>query len=260
MLLLEGCVKESAVADNQIVLYIAKQAQSVAQAAVDLLFPPRCVICKRVERDLCSSCVADFHPVGDSICHICGEPRSMPGLCSRCVANPPAYKSVKSAFRFDGGIRQAIHVLKYNHRRGLAVPLAAAAAEKLPAPEKAAKIAPVPLYPARQAERGYNQARLLANELAKCWGLVCLQEQALQRIRPTSSQVGLDYDARQSNVCHAFSADASLVEGMIIVLVDDVCTTGATMNACAEALVVAGAVSVTGVTLARATSDSTPGV
>ena len=251
-------VKESAVAGNQSVSYIVKQAQSVAYAALDLLFPPRCVICRRVGQELCASCVDDFRPVGDSICRSCGEPRAVPGLCGRCAAHPPAYKGIRSAYRFDGGMRKAIHVLKYNHRRGLAIPLAEAAAQRLPSPGPAAVICPVPLYPARQAERGYNQARLLAVELARCWGLICLPEEALRRIRPTNSQVGLDHDARQSNVRGAFSAEPSLVGGAIILLVDDVCTTGATMNSCAEALLAAAAVSVVGVTLARATSDARP--
>lgn len=247
-------IKEPAVVGNQNVSYVAKQVQSVARAALDLLFPPRCVICKRVGQELCPACVADFCPVGDLICRTCGEPQAMSGSCARCAAHPPAYKSVRSAYRFDGGIRRAVHVLKYNGRRGLAAPLAAAAAQRIPAPNKAVAICPVPLHPARQMERGYNQARLLAVELASCWGLTCLPEEALRRTRPTNSQVGLDYDERQSNMRAAFSAEPALVGGLTILLVDDVCTTGATMNACAEALLAAGAFSVTGVTLARATS------
>jgi ComF family protein len=254
LLLPEASIKEPAAAGNQNVLSIAKQVQSVARAALDLLFPPRCVTCKRVGPELCDGCVAEYRPVGDSVCRICGEPRAMSGLCARCAACPPAYKQIRSAYRFDGGVRQAIHALKYNGRRGLAASLAAAAALKIPIPPQGVVVCPVPLYPARQAERGYNQARLLAAELASCWGLVCLSDQALQRTRPTSSQVGLDYDARQANMCQAFSAEPSLVAGLAIILVDDVCTTGATMNACAEALLAAGALSVEGVTVARATS------
>lgn len=251
--------QEPAVAGNQSVSYIAKQVRSVARTALDLLFPPRCAICRRIGLELCPGCVADFCAVGSSICRICGEPRAVPGLCSRCAANPPAYQRIRSAFRFDGGIRRAVHVLKYNGRHRLAAPLAAAAARVVPAPTQPVVICPVPLYPARQIERGYNQAGLLAVELASYWGLVCLPEDALRRTRPTSSQVGLDYDARQSNVRHAFSAEPSLVTGSSVLLVDDVCTTGATLNACAEALLAAGAASVAGVTLARATSDGRPG-
>ncbi len=250
-MLLDVSIKEPAAAGNRNVLYITQQVQSVARAALDLLFPPRCVICKRVGQELCPGCMAEFHPVGDSVCRICGEPRAMPGLCSRCAANPPAYKSVSSAYRFDGGIRQAVHVLKYKGRRGLAVPLAAAAAQRLPAPARTVAICPVPLHPARQAERGYNQARLLAVELASCWGLACLPEEALRRTRSTNSQVGLDYDARQSNMRQAFSAAPALVGGSAILLMDDVCTTGATMEACGAALYARGAKSVWGLAVAR---------
>lgn len=245
---------ELAAAGNRNVSSIAKQAQSVARAALDLLFPPRCVICKRVGQELCPRCVAEFRPVGGSVCRICGEPQAILGLCARCVAHPPAYTHVSSAYRFDGEVRKAVHMLKYNGRRGLAAPLAAATSQRIPAPYETVAVCPVPLYPARQEERGYNQARLLGVELASCWGLICLPEEALRRIRPTDSQVGLDYDERQSNMRCAFSSEPALVGGLTILLVDDVCTTGATMNACAEALLAGGAFSVAGVTVARATS------
>jgi ComF family protein len=236
-------------------LQFAKQVQSVAWAALDLLFPPRCVVCRCVGQELCDDCLADFHPIGDSFCSICGEPQRTSCICRRCSINPPAYKYVRSAYLFEAGVRKAVHALKYSGRRGLAVPLAAAMAQKLPEPPPTVALCPVPLYPARRVQRGYNQARLLAVELARCWSLVCLPAEALQRIRSTSSQVGLDYVARRANVSDAFAAEPVLVSGRSLLLVDDVCTTGATMNACAEVLLAAGVASVAGVTLARASSN-----
>jgi ComF family protein len=240
---------------SQSMLDFGEQVQSMARAALDLLFPRRCVTCRRVGHDLCPDCIAGFVAVGDSICRICGEPQAAPGVCRRCLASPPAFKCVRSAFRFEGGIRRAIHGLKYNGCRGVAVPLAAAIAERIPIPSQASVMCPVPLHAERQAERGYNQARLLAQELARNWRISCLPEHALRRTRPTGSQVGLDYAARQDNVRDAFSADEPSVTGRIIVVVDDVCTTGATINACAQVLLDAGAALVLGVTLARASSS-----
>ncbi|MBN1311803.1 MAG: ComF family protein [Anaerolineae bacterium] len=252
-------MKGLAGAGNQNMSQFAWQVQSVARAALDLLFPPRCAVCGRVERKLCADCVADFHPIGDSFCPTCGEPQLVSNICGRCAANPPAFEYIRSAYRYEAGLRKAIHVFKYNGRRGLAAPLADAMVQVLPKPLTTVVICPVPLYPARQAQRGYNQARLLAEELAHCWNLTCLPEEALRRIRSTSSQVGLDYTARQSNVSNAFAADPALVGGNAILLVDDVCTTGATMNACAKALLAAGATFVAGVSLARASSDGQSG-
>lgn len=240
-------------------LQFTEQVRTVAQAALDLLFPPRCVLCRRVGQELCADCLSGFLPVGNLFCPICGEPQLTSKVCSRCAANPPAFKQVRSAYRFVAGLRHVVHVFKYNNRRSLAAPLAVAITQQIQEPKHPVAICPVPLFPARQVERGYNQARLLAVKLACCWHLTCLPEEALRRTRSTGSQVGLDYSARQANVHDAFAADPGLVEGWNILLVDDVCTTGSTMNACAGTLLAAGAISVSGVTLARASSNGNPG-
>jgi ComF family protein len=110
----------------------------------------------------------------------------------------------------------------------------------------------VPLHPKRLAERGYNQSELVASELAARWEIPLLGRMALQRVRETCSQVDLGRAERLTNVRNAFAADPALVRGLQIVLFDDVCTTGATLVACAEALLAAGARRVSAVTLARA--------
>jgi ComF family protein len=134
----------------------------------------------------------------------------------------------------------------------LAAPLAGALAGVVPPAPALFVLCAVPLHADRQAERGYNQAGLLTDELVRLWGMPRLPPAALERIRPTDSQVGQDYAARCANVRGAFAARSGLVRDRQVLLVDDVCTTGATMNACAEALLAAGAKSVAGVTLARA--------
>jgi ComF family protein len=159
---------------------------------------------------------------------------------------------MRSAYRFEGGIRKAIHALKYEGRQGIAKPLAGAVALVLTPDSRQGVLCAVPLHVKRQAERGYNQSDLLAQELALYWGIPYLGEGALQRIRETPPQVGLDFAARQANMRQAFVAQPDRVKGQSVILVDDVCTTGATLDACAQALLTAGAVSVSAVTVARA--------
>lgn len=230
------------------------QVRGLAGAVLDLLFPPRCAVCKRVGGDqLCSACLAEFVPVGDAACPVCGDLHSGARLCWRCRDERPAFSRVQSGFRFEGRVRQAIHTFKYRGGEMLAAPLAGALAGVVPLPASALFVlCAVPLHAARQAERGYNQAGLLTDELVRLWGMPRLPPAALKRIRPTDSQVGQDYAARRANVRGAFAARSELVHDRQVLLVDDVCTTGATMNACAEALLAAGAKSVAGVTLARA--------
>lgn len=233
---------------------LTHQAQRVGQAILDLIFPPQCEVCGQHGYVLCSDCVAAFLPVGEAVCKICGEMMdNSGGLCPRCAATPPHFTHVRSAYRFEGGIRQAIHALKYKRRRTIAAPLAAGMVRILNShPSTDGGLCAVPLHPDRQTQRGYNQSALLAQELSQQWLIPLMPEAALRRIRATESQVELNFEARQNNVRAAFTAQPDLVKGRHIILVDDVCTTGATLNACAEALLSAGAKTVSGVTLARA--------
>lgn len=230
-----------------------EQVRRLAHAALDLLFPPRCVVCKRPGVLLCARCIAAFEPVIGPLCPVCGEPQSSTSLCSPCTSHPRAFQSVESAYLFTGGVRQAIHSLKYERRTELATPLAEAMSTALHPPSNSAQLCAVPLHPTRLAQRGYNQSALLAQGLAAVWGdNGILPVQALYRTRDTQTQVGLKYDERRLNVGDAFCADPALVAGQTIVLIDDVCTTGATLDECARALLDAGAVSVRAMTLARA--------
>lgn len=165
--------------------------------------------------------------------------------------DPLRLDGVRSCYIYSGPIRRALHRLKYHGRYRIAQALAAGMVEGWARfAMKAELLVPVPASSARQRVRGYNQAAVLAQALAERVGIPCCP-QALRRVRSTPSQVGLTQSARRENVQGAFAADPQWVRGKQVVVVDDVCTSGATLEACAAALYQAGARSVWGFTLAR---------
>jgi len=226
-------------------------------ALLDLLFPPRCAGCGRRGVWLCSPCLAQVSPLQPPFCRRCG--RSRPGgsvtgdRCSSCREDTlRSLDWARAAYPLAGPVRAAIHRFKYEKERaragqlGLLLPPLLADVGLTPA----LLLIPVPLNAARRRERGYNQAEELARVLAGAGGWTL--GTGLVRTRATIPQVGLDRDARQRNVDGAFVWRGSPLEGVQIVLVDDVMTTGATADACAAALKMAGASRVGLVTVARA--------
>jgi len=152
---------------------------------------------------------------------------------------------------FDGPLRHAIHALKYRRLASMADPLGdALAAFWATADLPADLVVPVPLHAARQRERGYNQAELLARRVGRAAG-VTMRAHALKRTRETAVQMSLNAADRRANVSGAFFCEDSAVRGMAVLVIDDVCTTGSTLDACARALLEAGASVVRGLTLAR---------
>ncbi len=219
---------------------------------VDLLFPPQCAGCGRQGVRWCQDCQHKVLPVPQPFCPLCGLPVSAPGRCLKCQAQPPAFDALRSWAVFAAPLRQALHSLKYRRNLGLGESLARQMAPFVSGLEwKADVFLPVPLSASRLRERGYNQVGLVARPLALLLGWRYLP-QALTRIRETRSQVGLTPTERRANVRDAFRARTSLVQGRRVVLVDDVATTGATLDAAAQALRRAGAIEVRAVTLARA--------
>jgi ComF family protein len=159
---------------------------------------------------------------------------------------------IRSVVYLEGAVREAIHQFKYDGRTVLVEPLVdLMAAYWTEHPMSVDVVVPVPLHAARLRERGYNQAALLARELARRIGLP-LNERVLVRQRATTPQVGLDARQRRENVQDAFSCSSNDLAGKRVLLIDDVCTTGATLEACAVALYGGGAGSVQALTLARA--------
>lgn len=174
------------------------------------------------------------------------------GICDKCRRYPPAFTSLRSWAVFSGPLRQALHRLKYERDislgDALALPLIRMLAELGWAVDL---VTAVPIGIARRRERGYNQATLLALPTALAVGRP-YRGGALIKVQEVRSQVGLNVYERKRNVAEAFQADRQITAGKRVLVVDDVATSGATMSACAEALMAAGARQVFGLTLARA--------
>ncbi len=220
--------------------------------ALDWLYPPECGGCRKPGERWCPDCQAQIRLIRAPLCSICGEPQEHEGICSRCTAAPPPYRALRSCALFDGPLRLALHRLKYRQDVGLAEALSIHLIDLLAGLNWPIElITAVPLSANRMRKRGYNQARLLARPLALAHHLP-YRPQAIRRTRDTQSQVGLSAKARLQNVSGAFCAQPDLVKGRTVLLIDDVATTGSTLQACCESLFQAGAVQVYGLTLARA--------
>lgn len=173
-------------------------------------------------------------------------------LCRRCRQAPLQIDGIRSVLYFDGALRAAIHALKYRRAREIADVLGEMMGDYWRAhPLPADVIVPVPLHPSRQRVRGYNQSELLARKLAQAAELP-VRDDLLMRVRATAPQVELGAEERRENVRGAFRCQDESAAGLRILLIDDVCTTGATLEACSQALRAGGADSVWALTLARA--------
>jgi ComF family protein len=220
---------------------------------IDLVFPPVCPGCQEIGERWCEDCQKSVTRMPLEICEICGEP-SVKTICKRCAASRPSLVHIRSWAVFKQPIRNALHTLKYRNNIGLGLSLAASIApglQELHWPIEA--IIPIPLSEKRYRERGYNQVDLFARPLAQLNGVVYLPK-GLRRARHTRSQVGLSIDERKQNLQQAFQADERFIAGKNILLVDDVCTTGATLIEAALTLTQSGATSVYAYTVARAVS------
>lgn len=228
-------------------------ARRLWRSLVALAFPPVCGNCRQVGALLCANCRAEVVWLREPLCKVCGRTVSRPGLlCTTCRQQRPPLQRIRAAVLFDGPVPRMIHQMKYNGAFGLAEPLAELMVEAWPTwQEPVDLVLPVPLHPERERKRGYNQAMLLVRHLCAQLGYGTTPA-GVRRTKDTRPQVGLNQTERLQNVSGAFFADPALVAGQRILLVDDVCTTGATMIATAEALLAAGAGSVTGYCLARA--------
>jgi competence protein ComFC len=228
----------------------------LAWAGLDWLYPPQCGGCGKAYTHWCMNCQSQVQIIRGTVCETCGKSLEAPGKCSECTIAPPPYQALRSWAVYSGPIRKAIHSLKYKGDISLGEALARPLIELVDQLGwKFDILAPVPISLARKKRRGYNQASILALPLA----LGCsktYQPRSLVKVQNTPTQVGLTAVQRRENVRQAFRARPSLVQGKTVLVVDDVTTSGATMLACAEALLRAGAQQVYGLTLARAVLEN----
>jgi competence protein ComFC len=220
-------------------------------------YPPRCVACGRFEtQPLCARCAALLEPIRPPACVRCGAPRRALGDCQRCLGRVFAFDEAVCAAVYDSVVRRAIVNLKFRRWRRAAQPLADLLWQAVNFPERTAwrtvdAIVPVPIHPARRAMRGFNQAEQIAHYLSQRSG-VPVQAGWLRRRFYRRPQVGLGQAERLQNVRDAFEAVRSeCVRGRTVWLLDDVFTTGSTLDACARALKEAGASLVVALAVAR---------
>ena len=227
----------------------ARSAQALPRAFLDLLFPPRCVACRSAGEWFCAKCQSRIEKIKPPFCVRCGRPLQAESYSCGCKIAMHV-DGVRALAYFENEMRDAIHALKYDGRVELAPIFGLMLKDYLAVhPLDAGVIVPVPLHPDRERARGYNQSRLIANELGKQVNLPVLGN-SLRRARATQPQFELNARERRANVRNAFIANTE-VAGARVLLVDDVCTTGATMDECSIALRSMGAQTVWGLALAR---------
>ena len=267
------------------------RVRALLDLVVDLCLPASCPTCgARLNEGgtrFCGGCLATIRLVASPMCTRCGVPFASAiedHLCGHCARKPPAFRGARASAHYEGTILESLHRLKFGGDAVqapalaslLGPPLAALAdahadgprvacsprARIFPSPLHVAlealpyydRIVPVPLHPRRLRERGFNQAHLLAAEARRAGVLsprARLDPSALARVRETRSQTKLSRTERLENLRGAFTARPDRVRGCTVLLVDDVMTTGATLEACTRALRRAGARSVDAVVVAR---------
>jgi ComF family protein len=233
----------------------------VTEKTLDLLLPPLCLSCDApvgANQALCPACWSGIHFITAPLCASCGAPFEAPVgdgmLCASCAANPPVFTAARSAMLYDDASKRLILSFKHSDRTHPAGALASwmhRAGQDFWA--EADYVMPVPLHRWRLFKRRYNQSALLAQHLSIIAKKPILID-ALVRLRPTPIQGRMNRKERQANVKSAFGLNqhyAEQIKGKTIVLVDDVLTTGATVNECSQVLLDAGAKAIKVLTLAR---------
>jgi competence protein ComFC len=231
-------------------------------ALASLFYPAACVVCSsEVERTeyLCESCQQRAPRIRAPFCAKCSEPFTgaitQTFACANCEHRTLHFDSAVAVYRSRGLVRKLVHEFKYGHHRHLRHPLAAWLGETLSDSRLRERhfdlLVPVPLHPARERERGFNQAALLAELLAQRANLPI--RPILERIRYTTTQTAYDRSERMENLRDAFRLRKNRdVRGLHVLLIDDVLTTGSTLSECARMLKRGGALSVFAATAARA--------
>lgn len=240
-----------------------RQIQLISQEFLDIIIPPVCLSCKDVVQEqgqICAECWQNIPLISKHKCNKCGLPFEFDmgkgAKCQQCSSSKPKFKKVLAVCKHEGTARKLAVNLKFNDRTHLAPYIASMMVsmgrELL---EKTDIIIPVPLHSRRRLFRKYNQSALLGQQIAKQSG-VDYSPFVMKRVRSTTPQTRLSKKDREKNVKDAFSVTNKLaVEGKRILLIDDVMTTGATINECTAALKEAGVKHVNGLVFSRVVPD-----
>ena len=207
---------------------------AAARTVAAAVFPSKCAACGALGAGICATCLARARPLDVPNCRQCNRPLEYGDQCAACRAERRRVDRVFVRYPYVTPLREAVQRLKYENRRYLARELAAIAVTALPDDLSIDAILPIPLHPQRQAERGYNQSALLAANVAELLEIP-LDDRLLRRERATRTQMSLPRRERLGNLRGAFRATQTL-SGRRLLLVDDVTTTGATLEAAVRAL------------------------
>lgn len=229
------------------------QNQSLAKLNIrlifDQLFPSRCLLCQAPGSALCTHCLADLPWLPDAHCPVCSLPTPGGNTCGHCLNEAPAFSRAEALFSYAFPIDRLIRQLKYREQLALAPLLGTLLTERLQGSLPDVWL-PMPLHANRLKQRGFNQAAEIARELSARSG-VPVQPGWAARVRDTPPQAGLKREARKKNLRGAFSCNRK-VTGLHVGIVDDVMTTGSTLDELAKTLKDAGAREVSCVMVARA--------
>lgn len=210
---------------------------------LNLVYPARCPFCQKIADGICPECKPVMRIIRDPYCFSCGKQLSLETeeYCSDCCTGRHRYRRGRALLQYEGREKEAIHKIKYENKREYLRSLAETMAEVLGNEIQLWDIdvcVPIPMYPAKKRRRGFNQSELLAKELGKQLG-IAVDTSILKKTVDTGEQKKLSVKERRENLKDAFEAENC--EGLRILLVDDVYTTGSTMDAAAEILEEAGA-------------------
>ncbi len=264
------CSPQNSVPEEPIGLWLrfpfCREADRILDPLLNLFFPESCFICetpiaKRMYSGVCPDCLdkALALKIQPPFCPSCGLPMQNfePGsvlLCVECVVTPPPYSGARSFGFYSGALASIVHGLKFRGKRNLAVPLSSLLVETFCENWGQGSfdlVIPIPLHAKRRRKRGYNQSELIARNLARRIGIP-FKNRLLIRTRDSVSQIGLSDRQRRDNVKNAFSCmNPEHIREARVLLVDDVMTTGATVESASKTLIEGGVLSVSVLTLAR---------